>query len=67
MEERELRGVGRRTPELICVRSNFAVTAPREKMEDWLSYHNEERPHGVIGHKPPISLQTPGGATSQLP
>lgn len=29
----------------------------REKMEAWRRYYNEDRPHGAIGHKPPISLQ----------
>lgn len=33
-----------------------------EKMEDWLRYYNEVRPHGAIGHKTPISLQNSGGA-----
>ncbi|MBB2688815.1 UNVERIFIED_ORG: transposase InsO family protein, partial [Rhizobium etli] len=28
----------------------------REKMEDWRRYYNEERPHGAIGNKVPISL-----------
>lgn len=36
----------------------------REKMEDWRRYYNEERPHGAIGQKPPITLQNPAGATS---
>ncbi len=34
----------------------------REKMEDWLTYYNEVRPHGAIGNKPPISLQKSGSA-----
>jgi putative transposase len=25
-------------------------------MEDWCQYSNEERPHGVVGNKPPIML-----------
>jgi putative transposase len=36
-------------------------------MEDWLSYYDEDRPHGAIGHKSPITLQNPGGATSSSP
>lgn len=28
----------------------------REKMEHWRKYYDEERPHGVIGQKPPITL-----------
>ncbi|EJB08246.1 transposase [Rhizobium leguminosarum bv. trifolii WSM597] len=39
----------------------------REKMEDWRRYYNEERPHGAIGNKPPISLMNSGGATSPPP
>jgi putative transposase len=27
----------------------------REKMEDWLTYYNEVRPHGAIGNKSPQS------------
>ncbi|MDF2620491.1 MAG: putative transposase-related protein [Xanthobacteraceae bacterium] len=38
-----------------------------EKMEAWLRYYNEDRPHGAIGHKPPISLQNPGGLASPPP
>ena len=38
-----------------------------EKMEAWLRYYNEDRPHGAIGHKPPISLQNPGGVPSPPP
>jgi putative transposase len=30
-----------------------------EKMEDWRKYYNEDRPHGAIGQKPPITLQIP--------
>ena len=36
----------------------------REKLEAWRRYYNEDRPHGAIGHKPPISLQNPGDAAS---
>ena len=39
----------------------------REKMEAWRSYYNEDRPHGAIGHKPPISLHNPVGVTSPSP
>lgn len=28
----------------------------QEKMEDWRRYYNEERPHGAIGQKAPITL-----------
>ncbi|VXC29808.1 MULTISPECIES: transposase [unclassified Bosea (in: a-proteobacteria)] len=36
-------------------------------LEAWLSYYNEDRPHGVIGNKPPILLQNPGGTPSPPP
>jgi putative transposase len=36
----------------------------REKMEDWRKYYNEERPHGVIGQKLPITLLNHDGAAS---
>lgn len=36
----------------------------REKMEDWCKYYNEERPHGAIGNKAPITLLNHDGATS---
>lgn len=39
----------------------------REKLEAWRSYYNEERPHGAIGNKVPISLQNPGGSASPPP
>lgn len=38
-----------------------------EKMEDRRRYYNEERPHGAIGHKVPISLLNPDGADSPPP
>jgi putative transposase len=37
----------------------------REKMEDWRRYYNEQRPHGAIGQKVPITLLNSGGAASQ--
>jgi len=42
------------------------VAGLREKMEAWRSY-NEYRPDGKIGHKPPISLHSPGGITGLSP
>jgi transposase InsO family protein len=40
---------------------------PQEKVENWRRYYNEERPHGEIGNKPPILLQSHAGATSPPP
>ncbi len=39
----------------------------RENLVAWRSYYNEERPHGAIGNKVPISLRNPGGAASPPP
>jgi putative transposase len=52
-----------------CLNAHWFLTLAdaAEKMEDWLRYYNEERPHGAIGHKPPASLLNPGGATSPPP
>ncbi|MGK2873966.1 MAG: IS3 family transposase [Alphaproteobacteria bacterium] len=36
----------------------------RSKMEEWRRYYNEERPHGAIGNKVPITLQNHVGAAS---
>ena len=35
-----------------------------EKLDGWRRYYNEVRPHGAIGHKVPILLLNPDGATS---
>ncbi|CAK02856.1 putative transposase-related protein (plasmid) [Rhizobium johnstonii 3841] len=52
-----------------CLNLHWFLTLAdaREKMEDWRRYYNEERPHGAIGNKPPISLMNSGGATSSPP
>lgn len=36
----------------------------RKKLEDWRRYYNEQRPHGAIGQKPPISLIRHDGTAS---
>tara|TARA_R110000796_G_scaffold252249_1_gene385769 strand:+ start:77 stop:343 length:267 start_codon:yes stop_codon:yes gene_type:complete len=38
-----------------------------EKLEAWRRYISEERPHGVIGNKVPITLTKSGYTTSLLP
>ena len=50
-----------------CLNAHWFMTLAdaREKMEKWLRYYHEVRPHGAIGHKPPISLQNLGGAASR--
>ena len=52
-----------------CLNAHWFLTLAdaKEKLEDWRRYYNEVRPHGAIGHKPPISLQNPGGSPSQPP
>ena len=52
-----------------CLNAHWFLTLAdaREKMEDWRRYYNEDRPHGSIGHKPPIALMNRGGAASPLP
>ncbi len=35
-----------------------------EIMPAWLKDYNEDRPHGAIGHRPPILLQNLSGAAS---
>ena len=52
-----------------CMNAHWFLTLAdaREKLEAWRSYYNEDRPHGAIGHKPPISLHNSGGAASPPP
>ena len=49
-----------------CLNTHWFLTLAdaREKLEAWRKYYNEVRPHGAIGNKVPISLQTLGDATS---
>jgi len=49
-----------------CLNAHWFLTLAdaREKLEDWRRCYNEERPHGAIGYKTPITLQNPGGAAS---
>jgi putative transposase len=53
-------------PKTECLNAHWFLTLAdaREKLEDWRSYYNEDRPHGAIGNKPPVSLMTPVGASS---
>jgi putative transposase len=52
-----------------CMNAHWFLTLAdaREKLEAWRSYYNEERPHGSIGNKVPISLQNHGGEASPPP
>jgi putative transposase len=49
-----------------CLNAHWFMTLDdaRSKIEDWRRYYNEERPHGAIGNKAPITLQIHGGAAS---
>ncbi len=52
-----------------CLNQHWFLTLAdaREKVEDWRSYYNEERPHGAIGNVPPVALMNSGGASNPLP
>ena len=52
-----------------CLNTHWFLTLAdaAEKMEAWVKYYNEDRPHGAIGNKPPILLQNPGGTPSLPP
>ena len=49
-----------------CLNAHWFLTLAdaSEKLEAWRRYYNEERPHGALGHKAPISLLKSDGATS---
>ncbi len=49
-----------------CLNTHWFLTFAdaAQKMKSWRRYYNEERPHGAIGHRPPISLIDPDGVTS---
>jgi putative transposase len=49
-----------------CLNTHWLLTLAdaREKLEEWRSYYNEDRPQGAIGNKPPIALMNPGDASS---
>jgi putative transposase len=49
-----------------CLNAHWFLTLDdaRTKLEDWRRYYNEERPHGAIGQRPPITLQKHDGAAS---
>jgi putative transposase len=52
-----------------CLNTHWFLTLAdaAEKMEAWVKYYNEDRPHGAIGNKLPILLQNPGGTPSLPP
>lgn len=52
-----------------CLNAHWLLTLAdaAEKLEAWRRDYNEERPHGAIGNKVPITLTKPGGITSLSP
>ena len=52
-----------------CLNAHWflSLADARKKIEDWRRYYNEERPHGAIGQKPPITLLNYDGAASPPP
>lgn len=49
-----------------CVNTHWFLSLEDacEKLDRWLRYYNEERPHSAIGNSPPIMLANPTGANS---
>jgi len=58
---------GRSRAECLNTHWFMSLADASEKLEAWRRYYNEERPHGAIGHKTPITLLNHGGATSLPP
>src|SRR6056297_1346059 len=52
-----------------CLNQHWFMTLAdaTEKLEAWRRHYNEERPHGAIGNKAPITLTKSGGITSLSP
>ncbi len=50
-----------------CLNAHWFLSLADEqkKMEDWCRYYNEERPHGAIGQKAPITMLGRGGLSSR--
>jgi putative transposase len=49
-----------------CLNAHWfmSLEEARQKMEAWRRYYNEERPHGAIGQKAPITLLVRDGTPS---
>jgi putative transposase len=45
----------------------LSLADAQKKLEDWRKYYNEERPHGAIGHKTPMTLLNHVGAARPPP
>jgi len=55
---------GRLRSECLNAHWFMSLADARPKLEDWRRYYNEERPHGAIGQKAPITLLQRDGAAS---
>lgn len=58
---------GRLRAECLNAHWFLSLDDAREKLEAWRRDYNEQRPHGAIGYKVPISLQNHGGVSSPSP
>lgn len=49
-----------------CLNTHWFLTLDdaQQKLEDWRRYYNEERPHGAIGQKAPITLTNHAGVAN---
>ena len=49
-----------------CLNAHWflSLADAQKKLEDWRKYYNEERPHGAIGQKTPITMLNHVGAAS---
>ena len=49
-----------------CLNAHWfmSLADAQEKLEDWSRYYNEERPHGAIGQKTPVTLLNHDGVAS---
>ena len=52
-----------------CLNAHWFLTFAdaSEKLEAWRRDYNEDRPHGAIGNKTPITLMNPGDTASLSP
>ena len=52
-----------------CLNTHWFLTLAdaRDKLEEWCRFYNQDRPHGAIGNKPPITLMNPGVVPSPSP
>ena len=55
---------GRLRAECLNAHWFLSLDDARSKLEDWRRYYNEERPHGAIGQRPPITLHNHDGGPS---